>query len=340
MKTLKLMAVGAAMAAALGTGGASAGTLDDVKARGMLNCVVNTGLAGFSFTDSAGNWQGFDADFCRGLAAAVVGSPNKVKFIPATGKTRFTLLNSKEGDVIFRNTTWTFVRDVDVKLTFIGTTYYDGQGFMIRKKSGVTSAKQLDGATVCIQTGTTTELNLADYFRSNNIKYEPVPIETNEEARTNYLAERCDVYTTDASGLAATRATFDKPDEHLLLPEIISKEPLGGVVRHGDDNWADVVRWTVNAIVSAEEYGVTQANVDAMAKGTKNPNINRLLGSEGDLGAMLGLDKTWVVRVIKAVGNYGEIFERNVGPKTPIGLSRGLNAQWADGGLIYAPPFR
>lgn len=340
MKTLKFMAVGAAMAAALGTSGAGAGTLDDVKARGMLNCVVSTGLAGFSFTDSAGKWQGFDADFCRGLAAAVVGDPNKVKFIPATGKTRFTLLNSKEGDVIFRNTTWTFVRDVDVKLTFIGTTYYDGQGFMIRKKLGVTSAKQLGGATVCIQTGTTTELNLADYFRSNNIKYEPVPIETNEEARTNYLAERCDVYTTDASGLAATRATFDKPDEHLLLPEIISKEPLGGVVRHGDDTWADVVRWMVSAVVSAEEYGVTQANVDAMAKGTKDPNINRLLGSEGNLGGMLGLDKQWVVRVIKAVGNYGEIFERNVGPKTPIGLSRGLNAQWSEGGLQYAPPFR
>jgi general L-amino acid transport system substrate-binding protein len=340
VNTLKQLAVVATMAVALGSMGAGAGTLDDVKARGTLNCVVNTGLAGFSFTDSAGNWQGFDADFCRGLAAAVVGSPNKVKFIPATGKTRFTLLNSKEGDVIFRNTTWTFVRDVDVKLTFIGTTYYDGQGFMIRKKLGVTSAKQLDGATVCIQTGTTTELNLADYFRSNNIKYEPVPIETNEEARTNYLAERCDVYTTDASGLAATRATFDKPDEHLLLPEIISKEPLGGVVRHGDDNWADVVRWMVSAVVSAEEYGITQANVDAMAKGTKNPNINRLLGSEGNLGAMLGLDKQWVVRVIKAVGNYGEIFERNVGPKTPIGLARGLNAQWTEGGLQYAPPFR
>jgi general L-amino acid transport system substrate-binding protein len=328
------------MAVALGSVGAGAGTLADVKARGVLNCVVNTGLAGFSFTDSAGKWQGFDADFCRGLAAAVVGGPDKVKFIPATGKTRFTLLNSKEGDVIFRNTTWTFVRDVDVKLTFIGTTYYDGQGFMIRKKLGVTSAKQLGGATICIQTGTTTELNLADFFRSNSIKYEPVPIETNEEARTNYLANRCDVYTTDASGLAATRATFDNPGAHLVLPEIISKEPLGGVVRHGDDNWADVVRWTVNAIVSAEEYGVTQANVDAKAKGTNNPNINRLLGSEGNLGAMLGLDKGWVVRVIKAVGNYGEIFERNVGLKTPIGLARGVNAQWYDGGLQYAPPFR
>ena len=337
---LRLVAVIATIAVALGPVGAGAGTLDDVKARGMLNCVVSTGLAGFSYTDSSGKWQGFDADFCRGLAAAVVGSPDRVRFIPATGKTRFTLLNSNEGDVIFRNTTWTFVRDTDIKLTFIGTTYYDGQGFMIRKKLGVKSARQLDGAKVCIQTGTTTELNLADFFRSNGIKYEPVPIESNEEARINYLAELCEVYTNDASGLAATRATFDNPGEHLVLPEIISKEPLGGVVRHGDEDWADVVRWTVNAIVSAEEYGVTQANVDAMAKGTKNPNINRLLGSEGNLGAMLGLDKQWVVRVIKAVGNYGEIFDRNVGPKTPIGLPRGLNAQWQNGGLQYSPPFR
>ena len=339
MKRMHALMAGAALVGMTMTG-ANAGTLEDVKARGALNCIVNVGLAGFSFTDSAGKWQGFDADFCRAVAAVVVGDPNKVKFIPATGKTRFTLLNSKEGDVIFRNTTWTFVRDVDVKLAFIGTTYYDGQGFMIPKNLGVTSAKKLDGATVCIQTGTTTELNLADFFRSNNINYEPVPIETNEEARTNYLAERCDVYTTDASGLAATRATFDDPDAHLILPEIISKEPLGGVVRHGDDVWADVVRWTVSAIVSAEEYGITQANADAKAKGTDNPNINRLLGSEGNLGGMFGLDKQWALRAIKAVGNYGEIFDRNVGPNTNIGLSRGLNAQWYDGGLQYAPPFR
>ncbi len=274
------------------------------------------------------------------MAAAVLGGGDKVGFISATGKTRFTLLNSKEGDLIFRNTTWTFIRDVDVKLTFTGTTYYDGQGFMIRKKLGVKSAKQLDGATVCILTGTTTELNLADFFRANKIKYEPVPIETNEEARANYLAERCDAYTTDVSGLAATRATFDNPGEHMILPEIISKEPLSGVVRQGDDQWGDVVRWTVNAIVSAEEYGITQANADAKAKGTNNPNINRLLGSEGGLGAMLGLDKQWAARVIEAVGNYAEIFDRNIGPKTPIGLRRGLNAQWYDGGLLYAPPFR
>ncbi|HJO74337.1 MAG: amino acid ABC transporter substrate-binding protein [Rhodospirillales bacterium] len=336
------IALAAIAAAALTPGppAAKAGTLDDVKARGVLNCIVSTGLAGFSFTDKAGKWRGFDADFCRAVAAAVLGDGDKVKFIPATGKTRFTLLNSKEGDLIFRNTTWTFARDVDVKLTFTGTTYYDGQGFMIGKKLGVKSAKQLDGATVCIQTGTTTELNLADFFRANKIEYEPVPIETNEEARANYLAERCDAYTTDVSGLAATRATFDNPGEHTILPEIISKEPLSGVVRQGDDQWGDVVRWTVNAIVSAEEYGITQANADAKAKGTNNPNINRLLGSEGGLGAMLGLDKQWAARVIEAVGNYAEIFDRNIGPKTPIGLRRGLNAQWYDGGLLYAPPFR
>ncbi|MBI2977756.1 MAG: amino acid ABC transporter substrate-binding protein, partial [Rhodospirillales bacterium] len=244
------------------------------------------------------------------------------------------------GDVLFRNTTWTYVRDVDVKLSFVGVNYYDGQGFIIRKSAGIKSAKQLNGATVCIQTGTTTELNLADFFRANKIKYEPVPIETNDEARTAYLAQRCDTYTTDASGLAATRATFDKPADHIILPEIISKEPLGPAVRHGDDQWADVVRWVTYALVAAEEYGVTQANADEMAKKSANPEVKRLLGSEGNLGAMMGLDKDWALKAIKAVGNYSEIFERNIGPKTNIGLERGLNAQWLNGGLQYAPPFR
>ena len=319
---------------------ANAGTLDDVKKRGALNCIVNGTLPGFSFTDDAGNWRGFDADMCRSVAAAVLGDGNKVKFIPATGKTRFTLLNSKEGDVIFRNTTWTFVRDVDVKLTFIGNTYYDGQGFIVPKSLGVKSAKELDGATVCIQTGTTTELNLADYFRANKISYKPVPIESNAEARKNYLANRCDTYTTDASGLAATRASFDKPDDHLILPEIISKEPLGPVVRHGDNQWEDIIRWTVFALISGEEYGVTAANADKLAQGTDNPNINRLLGKEANLGKMLGLDNSWALRAIKARGNYAEIFDRNIGPKTPIGLQRGLNALYTNGGLQYAPPFR
>lgn len=321
--------------------GAQAGTLDDVKAKGEIACVVSTGIAGFAYTDADGNWKGFDADYCRATAAAVLGDPNKVKFVTSTGKTRFTILNSGEGDVLWRNTTWTYVRDVDVKLAFQGVNYYDGQGFMVPKKLGVSSAKELSGASVCIQTGTTTELNLADFFRANNIEYEPVPIETNDEGRTNYLAGRCDVYTTDASGLASTRSTFDNPDEHVLLPEIISKEPLGPATRHGDDNWSDVVRWVLNATITAEELGVTQANVDDLAKnGSKNPEVNRLLGREGDLGSMLGLNKDFAHQVIKAVGNYGEIFERNIGTSTPIGLERGLNALWNQGGLIYSPPFR
>ncbi len=335
----KLAIALAAAALSFGPQTAKAGTLGDVKARGVLNCIVSTGLPGFSYTDASGRWKGFDADMCRSVAAAVLGDGEKVKFIPATGKTRFTLLNSKEGDVLIRNTTWTFVRDVSVKLNFIHTTYYDGQGFMIPKSKGVKSTKELDGATVCIQTGTTTELNLADYFRANKISYKPVPIESNEEARKNYLADRCDTYTTDASGLAATRATFTKPDDHLILPEIISKEPLGPVVRHGDDQWADIVRWTVFALIAGEEHGVTAANADAMAA-KKSPATARLLGSEGTLGKMLGLDKDWAKRAIKAQGNYAEIFERNVGTKTNIGLARGLNAHYTNGGLQYSPPFR
>lgn len=328
-----------ATAAVVATG-AMAGTLEDVKARGELRCVVSTGLAGFAYTDSAGVYQGFDADYCRATAAAVLGDPNKVKYVPATGKTRFTILNSKEGDVLWRNTTWTFVRDVDVKLTFVGVNYYDGQGFMVPKKLGVKSAKELDGATVCIQTGTTTELNLADFFRANNMKYSPVPIEKNSEARANYLAGRCDVYTTDASGLAATRSTFKNPADHVLLPEIISKEPLGPAVRQGDDQWADIIRWVLNATTVAEEKGVTKANVATIGTSTNDPEIKRLLGTEGDLGGMLGLDKEWAKRIIASVGNYGEIFERHIGQKTEIGLERGLNQLWSKGGLQYAPPFR
>ena len=340
MKKLSIaLAACAVTALTLTPQAAKAGTLEDVKARGVLNCIVNTGLPGFSYTDPSGRWKGFDADMCRSVAAAVLGDGEKVKYIPATGKTRFTLLNSKEGDVIFRNTTWTFVRDVSVKLNFIHTTFYDGQGFIIRKSKGVKSTKELDGATVCIQTGTTTELNLADYFRANKISYKPVPIESNEEARKNYIADRCDTYTTDRSGLAATRATFTKPEDHVILPEIISKEPLGPVVRHGDDQWADIIRWTVFALIAAEEHGVTAANADAMAA-KKTPATARLLGGEGELGKMLGLDKDWAKRAIKAQGNYAEIFERNVGTKTNIGLARGLNAHYTNGGLQYSPPFR
>ncbi|WP_069301466.1 amino acid ABC transporter substrate-binding protein [Neptunicoccus sediminis] len=332
---------GAVAAATMTAGFAAAGTLDDVKAKGFLQCGVSTGLAGFSAADANGNWDGFDVAVCRAVAAAVLGDPQAVKFTPTTGKTRFTALASGEIDILARNTTWTFSRDVDLKFTFVGVNYYDGQGFIVPKELGVSSAKDLDGATVCIQTGTTTELNLADFFRTNNISYEPVPIETNAEALQQYLAGACDTYTTDASGLAASRATFENPEAHTILPEIISKEPLGPLVRHGDDQWADIVRWSLNALIAAEELGVTSANVkeSAMQAGN-NPEINRLLGTEGNLGEQLGLSADFAKNAIAAGGNYGEIFAKNIGESTPIGLARGLNAQWTDGGLIYSPPFR
>ena len=341
MKILKTLAVSAAVTALASTSVVNAGTLEDVKSRGELNCVVTTGVPGFAAPDDKGRWEGFDVDFCRATAAAVLGDAEKVKFIPTTGKTRFTVLNSGEGDLLYRNTTITMSRDADLKLTFLGVNYYDGQGFLVRKDLGVNSAKDLDGASVCIQTGTTTELNLADFFRSNGMSYEPVPIETNEEGQSNYLASRCDVYTTDASALASTRASFDDSANHIILPEIISKEPLGPAVRHGDDQWADIARWVLNAIVAAEELGITQDNISGHAKAAgDNPSINRIAGTEGDFGAMIGLDKQWAVRAISAVGNYGEIFERHIGQNTPVGLARGLNAQWTDGGLMYAPPIR
>ncbi|SMO61284.1 L-glutamine-binding protein /L-glutamate-binding protein /L-aspartate-binding protein /L-asparagine-binding protein [Thalassovita litoralis] len=336
----KSVFLGVLTVAGLAAGVAAAGTLDDVKARGKLNCGVATGVPGFATPDANGVWQGFDVAVCRAVAAAVLGDQMAVEFVPTTGKTRFTALASGEIDMLARNTTWTFSRDVDLKFDFVGVNYYDGQGFMVPKSLGVGSAKELDGATVCIQTGTTTELNLADFFRVNNMSYEPVPIETNAEAQQQYLAGACDVYTTDASGLAATRATFEDPSAHVVLPEIISKEPLGPLVRHGDSEWGDVVRWSLNALIAAEEYGVTSANIDELAKGTTNPEINRLLGSEGTLGEMLGLSADWALKAIKANGNYGEVFEKTIGTSTPIGLARGLNAQWTEGGLLYAPPFR
>jgi general L-amino acid transport system substrate-binding protein len=336
----KSVLFGALTVAGLTAGVAAAGTLDDVKARGKLNCGVTTGLVGFAAPDANGEWKGFDVAVCRAVAAAVLGDATAVEFVPTTGKTRFTALASGEIDMLARNTTWTFSRDVDLKFTFVGVNYYDGQGFMVPKALGVSSAKDLDGATVCIQTGTTTELNLADFFRSNNISYEPVPIETNAEAQQQYLSGACDVYTTDASGLASTRATFEAPDDHMLLPEIISKEPLGPLVRHGDNEWGDVVRWTLNALITAEELGVTSANMAEMGAGTNNPEINRLLGTEGTLGEMLGLNADWAMQALSVAGNYGEIFEQNIGESTPIGLARGLNAQWTDGGLLYSPPFR
>lgn len=340
MKVAKIAALAATLSLA-GAGVGHATTLEDVQSRGELNCIINTGLIGFAAPDAAGRWDGFDVAHCRAVAAAVLGDPDKVKFVNATGKTRFTLLNSGEGDVLFRNTTETMSRDADLKLSFLPVTYYDGAGFIIRKDKGVTSARDLSGASICIQTGTTTELNLADFARANNIDYEPVPIETNEEARTNYLADRCDTYITDASGLAASRATFDNPSDHIILPELISKEPLGGAVRHGDDQWFDITKWVVNALILGEELGITQANVESMAaRAGKNGDINRMLGTEGDFGAMIGLDKKWAVRAIKAGGNYGEIFDRYLGPSTDIGLERGLNALYTDGGIMYAAPVR
>jgi len=337
----KTVFLGALTAAGLAAGASAAATLDDVKARGTLNCGVTTGLVGFAAPDANGVWEGFDVAVCRAVAAAVLGDPQAIEFVPTTGKTRFTALASGEVDMLARNTTHTFTRDVDLKFDFVGINYYDGQGFMVPRALGVTSAKELDGATVCIQTGTTTELNLADFFRKNNISYEPVPVETNAEGQQQYLAGACDTYTTDTSGLAATRAAFENPGDHVILPEVVSKEPLGPLVRHGDNEWEDVVRWTLNALIAAEEFGVTSANVEELASGpTDSPEINRMLGTEGNLGEMLGLDSDWAVRAIAVNGNYGEIFAKNIGENTPVGLARGLNAQWVDGGILYAPPFR
>jgi len=341
MKRVLSLAVGFLCVAAWTANTATAGTLDTVRERGHLKCGINTGLVGFAAPDDKGVWRGFDVDFCRAVAAALFGDAGKVKYTNLTGKTRFTALRSREVDLLSRNTTWTFSRDVDLQLSFAGVNYYDGQGFMIPKNLGVKSAHELNGASVCIQTGTTTELNLADYFRTHKMTYKAVPIETASEALTNYLAGRCDVYTTDASGLAAIRAATDKPDAHMVLPEIISKEPLGPVVRQGDDQWADTVRWTLNALIAAEEFDITSANVKKLAAASNAPEIRRLLGSDELQGrAALGLAPDWAVNVIGQVGNFGEIFERNLGKDTPLGLARGLNAQWKNGGLLYAPPFR
>ena len=333
--------MGALTVAGVTAGVSAAATLDDVKARGELNCGVTTGLVGFAAPDANGVWEGFDVAVCRAVAAAIFGDPQAVSFVPTTGKTRFTALSSGEVDMLARNTTWTFSRDNDLNFTFTGINYYDGQGFMVPKSLGVTSARELSGATVCIQTGTTTELNLADYFRKNGMEYEPVPIETNAEGQQQYLAGACDAYTTDVSGLASTRAAFETPSDHVILPEVISKEPLGPLVRHGDDEWGDIVRWTLNALIAAEEFGITSANVAELAGGpTDSPEINRILGTEGNLGEMIGLEQDWAVKAISAGGNYGEIFARHIGESTPIGLARGLNAQWTEGGLLYTPPFR
>jgi general L-amino acid transport system substrate-binding protein len=328
-------------AAALGLTGAaaSAATLDDVKAKGFVQCGVSQGLPGFSTPDDQGNWTGLDVDLCRGIAAAVFGDANAVKFTPLSAKERFTALQSGEVDVLSRNTTWTMSRDTSLGLNFAGVNYYDGQGFMVRSSLGVKSALELSGASICTNTGTTTELNVADYFRANKMEYEIVAFEKADEVVAAYDAGRCDVYTTDQSGLYAQRLKLTNPDEHAVLPEIISKEPLGPVVRQGDDEWFNVVKWVHFAMLNAEELGVNAENADDM-KNSDNPEIKRLLGTEGSFGEMIGLGSDWAYNVIKAVGNYGEAFNRNVGPDTPLAISRGVNALWSQGGLQYAPPVR
>jgi general L-amino acid transport system substrate-binding protein len=338
MKLIK-MATAVTVAGTFVAGAAQASpTMEEIRERGHLNCGINTGLVGFAFTDEDGNWQGFDVALCKAVAAAVLGDPDAVEYTSLTGKTRFTALAAGEVDMLSRNTTWTLTRDVDLKFTFNGINYYDGQGFIVPRELGLTSALELDGATICIQTGTTTELNLADYFRANDMDYEPVPIETNAEALQRLSAEACDVYTTDRSGLAASRAALPNPDDWVILPETISKEPLGPLVRHGDEEWADVVTWVLNALIIAEEKGITGGTVEELAEmGSEDPETARLLGTEGNYGEMLGLDSDWAVQAIATGGNYGEIFEEYL---TPIGLERGLNALYTDGGILYAPPFR
>ena len=341
MSTMKTFGLGSAAALLLTLAQtASAGaTLDAVKARGYLQCGVNTGLPGFSNADEKGNWTGLDVDVCRAVAAAVFGDASKVRFTPLTAKERLTAVQSGEVDLLSRNTTWTLSRDTSQGLHFTGISYYDGQGFMVSKALGVKSARELDGAAVCILAGTTTELNLADYFRTHGMDYEPVVFYTADQTARGFEAGRCDVLTSDQSQLYGLRIKLAEPDKALVLPEVISKEPLGPVVRQGDDDWFNIARWTLFALVNAEELGVTSGNVDEM-KSSTNPEVRRLLGLEGATGTGLGLADDWVYQIVKQVGNYGEVFKRNVGADSPLKIERGLNALWKDGGLQYAPPFR
>jgi general L-amino acid transport system substrate-binding protein len=312
-------------------------TLDAVKTKGYLQCGVNTGLAGFSQPDSKGVWRGIDVDLCRAVAAAVFGDASKVRYTPLTAQQRFTALQSGEVDILSRNTTWTLSRDSSLGLNFVGVNYYDGQGFMVHRRLNVKSAKQLNGATICVQPGTTTELNLADYFRANRMSFKPVVIEKLEEVLNAYFAGRCDVFTTDHSGLVAVRASrAPNPADHVILPEVISKEPLGPAVRHSDDRWFDVVKWSMFALLEAEELGLSSKNIAEQAK-SSNPSIQRFVGASGDIGKMLGLDNRWAVNIVSQVGNYAESFDANL---KPLGFERGLNRLWSDGGLMYAPPIR
>lgn len=334
-------ALGLAALMTLGAAGEAAaqGTLQKVRDRGALVCGVNTGIAGFSAPDDKGNWAGIDVDVCRAIAAAIFKDAGKVKYVPLTAKERFTALQSGEVDILSRNTTWTMSRDTSSGMTFTGVTYFDGQGFMIKQGLGVKSAKELAGASICVQTGTTTEMNVADYFRRNGLDYKPVVFEKLPETIAAYNAGRCDVFTSDVSQLYGTRLTLGNPDEHIVLPDVISKEPLGPAVRQGDAQWANVAKWALFALVNAEELGVTSANADQMLE-SPNPDMRRLLGKEGEFGKGIGLDNDWGYQAVKQVGNYGEMFERNVGKGSRLKISRGLNALWTNGGLQYAPPIR
>jgi general L-amino acid transport system substrate-binding protein len=343
MRKLTLTAT-ATLAAMLVSGTALAGKdLDSIKSRGALVCGVPTGTAGFALADSQGKWVGLDVDVCRAVAAAIFGDAEKVKYVPLTAQQRFTALQSGEVDMLSNNTTVTLQRDTALGLDFTAVTYYDGQGFMVNKKLGVKSAKELNGATVCVAPGTTTELNLADYFRATKMSFKPVVIEKVEEIRAAFFSGRCDVYTTDASGLYATRAANvpppAKPDDFIILPEIISKEPLAPAVRHGDNQFADIVRWSQYAMIEAEEYGISSKTVDEMLK-SENPTIKRILGVTPGMGKALGVDEKWVYNIVKQVGNYGESFEKHVGAGSPLKIERGLNKLWTQGGLQYAPPIR
>ena len=339
MKFKKLCVLVLTLSLVIPAGFAVAGTLDEVKANGYISVGVNEGLVGFSQPDKKGEWRGLDVDTARAISVAVFGVPDKLKFVPLTAKTRFTALQSGEIDVLTRNCTRTLGRESALGLNFAQVNYYDGQGFLIAKKLGVKSARELDGATVCVLPGTTTELNVADYFRSNGMKMSPVVIESTPELAKAFFAGRCDVLTSDASQLASTRSVAPKPADYMILPEIISKEPLAPVVRHGDDQWYDIVNFSVFALIAAEEMGVTSKNVDQMLK-SKDPKIQRFLGVSPGNGKALGLDEKWAYNIVKLIGNYGEVFERNVGPNTPLGIERGLNALWTQGGLMYAPPFK
>ncbi|WP_428666115.1 amino acid ABC transporter substrate-binding protein [Reyranella sp.] len=339
-----LIAAAAGLAIALASGTAMAGKdLDAIKARGALICGVPTGIAGFAVADSQGKWVGLDIDVCRAVSAAIFGDSEKVKYVPLTSQQRFTALQSSEVDLLSNNTTITLTRDTALGLDFTAITYYDGQGFMVPKKLGLKSAKELNGATVCVAPGTTTELNLADYFRANKMSFKPVVIEKVEEIRAAFFSGRCDVYTTDVSSLAATRVANvpapSTPEDFIILPEIISKEPLGPMVRHGDNQFTDIVRWAQYAMLEAEEYGITSKNVDEMLK-SENPTIKRILGVTPGMGKALGVEEKWVYNIIKQVGNYGESFDKHVGPNSPLKIDRGVNKLWTQGGLQYAPPIR